>query len=376
MSGSPVGRRPFRKKIVTIHRWLGIAAAAFWLIQAVTGTLLAFHFEIEDALLSSRHQPTDLAAIEERLEAFDGAGGKANVIWIWTTAGLPDRYIISHQDPDGVARKTYIDGAGAVLRDAAATDYSFLQFVREIHLTLAAGTLGHWLLAVTGLLLVTNLIAGLIAAWPVRGQWRGALIPRGNSSKASGLYSWHRAVGLWAVIPAIVISATGAFMLFEHELGDLLGVPELALPANPPTGAPIGFAAASRAATAAIPGSRFVGTTMPSESDASYYAWVRAPGELYRGGYGGSLVIVDANNGTARGAWPATEAPAARAFLASFYPLHTGESLGLTGRILSMAIGLWLTVSIVLGILLWLKRRPRRGAARLDVANTAQAESA
>lgn len=74
--------------------------------------------------------------------------------------------------------------------------------------------------------------------------------------------------------------------------------------------------------------------------DASYYAWVRAPGELYRGGYGSSLVIVDANTGGVRGTWPATEADPARAVIASFYPLHTGESLGTLGRILTMSVGL------------------------------------
>lgn len=363
MSSSPVVRRPWRKHIVAVHRWLGIGAAAFWLIQAVTGTLLAFHFEIEDALLSSRHPPTDLAAIEQRIDAFAAAGGEAKVNWIWTTAGLPDRYIVSHVGTDGAARRAYIDGSGAVLRDKAANDHSFLKLVREIHLTLAAGTIGHWLLAVTGLLLVTNLLAGLAVAWPARGQWRAALRPRGDTSRPSGLHSWHRAVGLWAVAPAIVIAATGTLMLFEHELGELLGVPEIALPANPPRGEAVGFAAAARAATAAIPGSRFVATTLPSPGDASYYAWVRAPGELYRGGYGGSLVIVDANDGKVRGAWPVTEADPARAFLASFYPLHTGESLGTTGRVLSMAIGVWLTVSIVLGTLLWLRRRPARKQA-------------
>ena len=103
-----------------------------------------------------------------------------------------------------------------------------------------------------------------------------------------------------------------------------------------------------------------VGTTLPTPEDASYYAWVRAPGELYRGGYGGSLVIVDANHGSVRGAWPATETGAAKAFIGSFYPLHTGEAAGLVGRILALAIGVWLAAMLVLGLLLWLRRRHLR----------------
>lgn len=358
--GAPKGR----KAIVKLHRWLGLGAAAIWLVQAVTGILLSFHFEAEDALLTTRHQPTDLVAIEQRMDQFANAGGDAKIHWIWTTAGLSDRYIIFFAARDGVDRKAYIDGAGTILRDKPADDYSFLGLMREVHLTLVAGTTGHWILAVSGVLLFTNLIFGLIAAWPRRGGWRRAVTPTGRAATAAGAYSWHRAIALWAAFPALVIAATGSLMLFEEQVGDLVGAAEISLPANPATGKSVGFASAAKAAVAAIPGSRFVGTSVPSPEDASYYAWVRAPGELYRGGYGGSLVIVDANNASIRGAWPATDASAGRAFLGSFYPLHTGESLGLAGRILTLAIGVWLAVVIILGVLLWWRKRPRARAER------------
>ncbi|MBB4630873.1 PepSY-associated TM helix domain-containing protein [Sphingosinicella soli] len=351
-------RRSVRSRIVKYHRWLGLGAALFWLVQAITGTMLSFHFELEDAALTTAHRPTDPAAIERTIDGFASAGGNAGVTWIWTTAGLPDRYIILFSDPGGTMRKAYIDGAGDVLRDRRADDYSFLGLMREIHLTLVAGTLGHWLLAVSGLLLVTNLIFGVVTAWPRKGQWRSVLKPVGTAGTRAGLYSWHRAVGMWAAAPAIVIAATGTLILLEQPLRDLAGVPDITLPANPPAGPGVGFAAASRAAVEAIPGSRFVGTAFPSAEDASYYAWVRAPGELYRGGYGGSLVIVDANTGGVRGAWPATEADPAQAAIGAFYPLHTGESLGTPGRIMTMTVGLWLTVTILLGVTLWLRRRP------------------
>lgn len=348
-----------RRTLVKLHRWLGLAAAAIWLVQAVTGILLTFHFEAEDAMLSTRNVPTDPAAIERRIETLAEAGGKARVDWIWTTAGLSDRYIILHDDSAGVSRKAYIDGAGTMLRNAPADDYSFLGLMREVHLTLVAGTAGHWILAVSGVLLLTNLIFGLIVAWPKRGQWRQALRPRGRRGSTAGYYSWHKALGLWAGIPALIIIASGTLVMFEEQVRDLVGAEEVSLPPNRATGQPVGFAAASRAAVAAIPGSRFVGTTMPSAGDASYHAWVRAPGELYRGGYGGSLVIVDANDGSIRGAWPITDASMSQIVVASFYPLHTGEGLGLAGRILSLATGLWLAVTIVLGVLLWWRRRAR-----------------
>lgn len=364
MSDFRVPRGSTRTTFVKLHRWLGVSAAAIWLVQAITGILLTFHFEAEDAMLSTRAVPVNLAGIERQIDTLADAGGKAKVNWIWTTAGLPDRYIILHNDSDGVSHKAYIDGAGTILRNAPASDYSFFGLMREIHLTLVAGTVGHWILAVSGVLLVTNMVFGFIVAWPKRGQWRHTLRPRGRRGSTASYYSWHKVLGLWVGIPALAVIATGTLVMFEDQMRALVGAEEVSLPANPATGRPIGFSAASRAAVAAIPGSRFVGTTVPSAEDASYHAWVRAPGELYRGGYGGSLVIVDANNGKIRGVWPATEADAKQAFVSSFYPLHTGEALGLVGRLLSLAIGVWLATSILLGLLLWWRRRPRTTGGR------------
>lgn len=354
--------RPIRNGIIKVHRWASVAAALFWLVQAITGVLLSFHFEIGDAALSNVHHPTDPVAIQERIDDLASAGPEAEVHWIWTTAGLPDRYVIAAADPEGNQIRVRINGDGSVLSDRPVDRPDFLGLAHAVHLTLLAGPAGHWILAVSGMLLVSNIILGLVVAWPRKGMWRRTLVPARRGSSAALLLSWHRAVGLWVAIPALIIVGMGTLILFEHEIRDLLGAPEVELPANLPNGPGVDFAAAREAAIAAIPGSRFVGTTLPTPEDASYYAWVRAPGELYRGGYGGSLVVVDANDASVRRVYPATEADAAHAFIGSFYPLHTGEAFGLVGRMAGMMTGLWLIATIVLGTLLWLKRRPARKA--------------
>ena len=356
-------RSPFKLWVVKIHRWLGVGAAIFWLIEALTGIFLGFHFEMTDAALSTAHRPTDPSAIEERIETIATATPDSKVHWIWTTAGLPDRYVILFSETEGTTRKAYIDGGGDILRNRPADEPPILGLLLNIHINLLSGRVGHWILIITGALLFTNLITGLIASWPRKGQWHASLVPSSNGTGPAKLFSWHRAVGLWAVIPALLTAGTGTLILLEGPIRNMLNAPEITFPVNPATGPEIGYAAASNAAVNAIPGSRFVGTTLPTLEDATYYAWVRAPGELYRGGYGGSLVVVDANDATIRGAYPATDAKAAYAFIGSFYPLHTGEFAGLFGRVLVTIIGVWLAVTIVLGILLWWKRRPARKLA-------------
>ncbi|MEM6651620.1 MAG: PepSY-associated TM helix domain-containing protein [Pseudomonadota bacterium] len=355
-------KRPWKQIAVRVHRWLGIGAAAIWLLQASTGVLLSFSFEIEDAALSTAHVPTDFGAIEEFMVTIETEQSGTRVNWIWTTAGLPDRFVVNYADADGVVRMVRINGVGQVLRDRRASDHSFLTLVRALHLSLLGGRAGQLLLAISGLLLLSNLILGLIAAWPRQGRWLGALRPASRGNTVTILFSWHRAAGLLGALPAMLIIITGVLIIFEHELEDVLGVHAVRLPAIVTDEPTVGIKQAANAATDAIQGSRFVGTTMPSSEDASYYAWVRAPGELYRGGYGGSLVIIDARDASIRGAYPVTETNARHAFIASFYPLHTGEAAGLFGRIFALLTGIWLVVMIIVGILLWWKRRRGRAS--------------
>jgi hypothetical protein len=58
-----------RRSILKLHRWLSLGAALFWLLQALTGVLIVFHWEITDAGITGSHRPTDLAAIEQRIGA-------------------------------------------------------------------------------------------------------------------------------------------------------------------------------------------------------------------------------------------------------------------------------------------------------------------
>lgn len=346
-------RPSLRRRVLTVHRWLSLGAAVFWLLQAITGVLIVFHWEIADASLSTIHRPINLHAIEQRVDALVEPGGQIGAVW--TTGGLSDRYEIDFEDKDGVGRTVRIAGDGTIIDTPSVSGATAMAFLVGFHHDLL-GTWGSWVVSLSGILLCTNLLLGLAAAWPKRGTWRLALKPATRGPDVARLYSWHRAVGLWAVIPALVIVATGTLMKFEDGVGTMVGEAPVTLPANPVSGPPIGFATAATVALAAIPDSTLVQVAWPRQDDATYRVRVRAPGEIRRA-YGGSIVLVDANTGAVRVVHPIADAEPARAFMSALFPIHTGEAGGLIGRLLTLAIGLWLIVMIAAGGLLWLKRR-------------------
>lgn len=355
------GRKPARRPILTVHRWLSICAATFWLLQALSGIAIVFHWEITDASLSRAHRPTDLSAIERRIDALEAETSGAQVTTLWTTGSGMDRFKIYLEDAGGERWSVRVLGDGTVIDRPRPDETRLMDFLVGFHHDLL-GSWGSWIVAISGALLCSNLVLGLLAAWPKRGSWRRALTAVNAGPPAASLYSWHRALGLWVAGPALVIAATGTLLKFENGVGNLIGAKSVELPALAATGPSIGFAKAAQTALDAVPGSSLTQVAWPKDGDATYYIRVNAPDEIRRA-YGDTRVLVNANDGSVRGLFPIAEAEPSRAFMSALFPVHTGEAGGTVGRLLSIAIGLWLVTMIVAGVVLWIRRRqPRKKA--------------
>lgn len=344
-----------RSVVIKTHRWLGVGAAAFWLLQAATGIFAVFHWEIDDAITAGKHQTTDWKAIERRV-----AGLSPNSIW--TSAGAADRYDVNLSD-----RVMRIDGAGNILRvrldGEKFSDGGFVDTLVVLHQSLLSGDRGRWFVGTSGLLLLSNLILGIIAAWPRPGQWRRALKPSTSGSRIAALYSWHRAAGLWLAIPSMLLVTAGILMAFENVTERVLQI-ESVDPAPQPSTAPlrIGMAQATTSAMAQYPGAAVSGIGFPSAENAIWKITLKQMGE-WRRAYGKTRVFVSAVDGRIVAESNALRTPANLRFFNYLFSFHTGEMGGKPGRIAVLLVGLWLISMILLGIALWWTRR--RAALRV-----------
>lgn len=336
----------------------------FWLIQATTGMLLVFHWEMDDATLAGPHRPTDLAVIERRVAQLTPPGSGVTVSSIWSTAGAPDRYDISLSgETPGASRSVRIDGAGTILRSRASeerfADGGIFPTLVLIHQKLLLGDAGSWFVGTSGILLLTNLLIGLKLAWARRSAWKQALTPASRGGPAARRYSWHRAVGLWGVLPAVCLVSAGIMLVFESGVSGLLGATPVEAPSEKGP-IRIGLAEATGTALTRYPGSTLSGiASFPDEDHAVYRIRVRQPGEVRRA-FGTTNVFISAVDGRILAEFDALEARPSRRFMESLFAFHTGEMGGTIGRIAVVAVGLWLATMIVLGALLWLARRPKQ----------------
>ena len=341
-----------------IHRVLGLLAAALWLVQALSGVLLTFRQEIDNATLPAAAVPVSTMGLGNRIELIQQSGGRVSSIWVADFAA--DRFDVSYVDSGDMERRMRVDGTGRVLRDGpdntSFENGGFFRTLTLIHTSLLCGDAGEWIIAISGVLLLSNVVLGLKLAWPRRGMWRQALTLRPSRHAAARLYGIHRTVGLWIAIPLLIVFAAGVALRFDDDIESALGL-ERAPPVGAPAGSGIAPAQALDTALARFPGATLTALSMPAPGDAWYRIRVRAPGEVRRM-YGTTTVFVSAATGAVLRDYPAATDTLARSSYDLLYPLHTGELGGVPGRLLLLTLGSALLVMGVFGIRLWLTRRP------------------
>ncbi len=353
----------WRLGLVKLHRWLSLAMLSLWLMQAITGMICVFHWELDDAGIAAADRPLDLAAISHRLAALAPPGSGRTVTQMWTSAGGHGRWDVTVSGHPGETVR--IDGAGDVLRvrrDGELLRHGgLLDSIDNFHQTLMAGDTGGWIIGVSGVLLLSNLLLALGIAWPRRRQWRRRLDPRGGRNSAARLFGWHRALGLWLVVPAIALVSTGVLSVFSDGFAGLIGAGMPPAPtSSPSTSGTIDLPAAVRAAMMRQPGARLAAVIFPAAGSAIWQIRLVEPGELSRA-YGSSRIFVDGHSGRVIGAYDAPNASLAHRIADDILPVHTGEALGVAGRVAVLLIGAWLVAMIVLGAgLWWVRRRLRR----------------
>lgn len=344
---------------------------SLWIVQAATGVLMVYHWELDDALIVAPRAPVDFPALGRRIESLATERPTAHVNSVYPTGGAPDRFDIYVEGPDEREDAVRVDGLGRdVITRPSNYDYSRAGLINAavlLHQSLFAGDGGRRFLGMSGLVLLASLLVGLYLAWPVRGRWWSALVPRRLPPGPGRWYAWHRAVGLWLALPACIFLTAGVLLAFDDPIEEFLG----AAPTPPPVtaaaaGTPaVGPAAAITTALARFPGSTFSGLRMPHADAPFYRVRVKQPGE-HRRVFGTTAVYVAQAGGTVIGVEDAQTASWRRAFLDVAYPIHTGEYVGPAGRVAALASGSLLLGSMVLGSLLWWRRRrpaPRTAAS-------------
>lgn len=403
-TAKPAPVKPFslRPALVWAHRILGLSTALFLVVAGLTGSVLAFHHELDEWLNPSAYRATAVGtplspdALARAVEARHPDGR----VWYMALAqaGHPaDVAAMGPIDPatgeamDIPADSFQVDPvSGEVLaaRLWGACCFSALKvmpFLYEFHHNLSLpGVYGVLFMGVVALLWLVDGFVGFALTLP-RGRpflakWRPAFTIKGGSAFRLNL-DWHRAAGLWLFVVLIALALSSVAMNLRQEVVEpVVGLFSKLTP-TPFSGAPL---APLRERT--LP---FDTVLEAGLKEARARGWQDPASEIFYSPHYGVFGVAFGDHDDpldtrwlyfdgATGAFRSANLPgvgsAGDVFLQLQFPIHSGRVFGLAGRIIIAVMGVVIAGLAITGVAVWWMKRKgrvgRKGKAKAAAART------
>jgi vanillate O-demethylase ferredoxin subunit len=227
-----------RQLLYRVHQVAGLTLGLLWALLGVSGSLLVFRPQIENAqrpAVKPGGASTSLQAASDRV--LDGREGRRLARWILPqTVGQPWEFVLQVRGARNLKEaqlvSVYVDPSTGAILGERAHEGGFFAFLRDFHFALFGGVTGlrvnGWLAVALGLFA----LPGLALWWPGWGNVRGALW----GQPGGFAWSWHRAGGFWSSAFLLLWSLTGASFAFREPVTDaVLWLTASAPPERPPT---------------------------------------------------------------------------------------------------------------------------------------------
>lgn len=333
-----------------LHRYLGLSAAFFLLLLAVTGGVLIFKEEIWRLQYPSLDQPLQNLTAADHAAAFraiDAAFAGRVTLVRTPQPGVPAYHVYLRDGEALVHQSTH------EVIDRWAWYDSPIAILTEVHMKLAAGGPGKIAVGWLGLAAGFMAISGLWLWWPVRRQCRmGSLWPKQLSRLV--LLRLHRDLGAVAATFILLFALTGAAVIFNDTsrlvFNAILGDQSTSEP--PPrreTPKPVEMPDHNsiELAQSELSHARLMSYSPPEPGNGVHYFRFRQPDEVHPNGR--STVYLDALNGNVLRSVDATQVPVGDRLANWMYPLHAARIGGWPYNLLALATALALAVMSVSG---------------------------
>jgi uncharacterized iron-regulated membrane protein len=364
----------FRAKLITVHRWIGLALGLLWIAQGLTGCLLVFEPELQHAALPPLRQGP-MASLT--LVARNVANvADANVWRIRVLDRQGDLLGAEYEDRRGTSHLIFVEAATGRALETIGRDprvpsrTNAWRWLYTFHVTLLSGSPGKVLIGISGLVLLSSILMGLGIGWPRRGSWKTVLSAGRWKTPSQKLYGWHRAIGLISAVVLLIVALTGAYIVFQVQVDSAAARllpfhrPYIARAVAAMPVIRVSPQSAYQEAQELFPTARFESVVLPTPDQPVYTVRLRQPGES-RVWIGTTSVVIDPVTGRVLDRYDALHAPLANWLSDAAYPVHIGEIMGLPGRLLILLSGLSLAVLGVIGLAAWWrKQKPTRRQAR------------
>ncbi|WP_299759786.1 PepSY-associated TM helix domain-containing protein [uncultured Pontibacter sp.] len=357
------------KKTFSIHHWCGLIAGIFILVISLSGVILVFDDDIDEAMFAS-HSQLEKPAGALHIDKSIGWVRAENPSWDIRVPALPAKgnEALLYELRQGQLRKWLFvhPETGEKLSTVGQAHNRFSYVVLNIHYNLLSGTPGKIIVLLVGLALLLLTVTGFIL---YRKSVVKVLTFRQKisfTSRRSMFSSLHRIIGVWALAFNLLMCVTGISLAIAVVNAALKsGSNEVAVPE---IRASVDTALA--AVNTAHPMFEVTYLRFPVNeegkiqllgrlrSDPSYY------GKFY------SKIQADYRTGELSAPYFVQDQPLLDRFLISLHPIHFGDFAGLFVKLLYAFFGLMPGILSISGFAIWhyrqqpqqesVKQKPRK----------------
>lgn len=350
-----------------IHFYLGLWLGAVLIVTGITGSLLVFYVELDQWL--NPHiavQPQGkLQPLEAVAAALKASHPQRVGAWRLEMPLAKDRPLMARYNKPAETRHLHfaplmvsVDPYTLVITSNRIWGDTLMTWIYDLHYILLIDDWGAIIVGVLGLFLAISLLSGVFLWWPANANWRSAFRLRWNAGTVRRTYDLHKFGGI-AGFPVLLILALSGFALdlptwANPMISFFSPLSTLPRPVSTPIGTPrrITVDKAVAIAQKRFPRAEVRWVETPGNDRGVYLIRLYQAGEPSRR-FPKTMVWVDQYSGAVHAERDAWERSAGDGLLAWLHPLHSGEALGLPGRILVFLSGLVLPLLFVTGLLRW-----------------------
>lgn len=374
--GNAGARLRARNVWLQIHLYLALICGAFIAVLGVTGSILTFHPEVDRLVTPSlRIAPSDAPRISAAAAAATIARElNLQTALIWMPREDNPVYVAEAFDPQqDVYRLVSVDPTSGEIVADRVWGRTVITFLFELHTSLLIGERGLVVVGCLAIVLILSILTGLYLWWPRAGTLAKALLWRPARSRLALYFELHRITGLYVAVVLLVVAFAGVYLALPGPVAAALGTftqlapdpesqPVLSDAPRAPDARPITLDEVTERVDAFARDSRIASIQLAEGPRDAYSVRYVDHGEPASRN-GRSTVWIDQYSGRVLKAHAYSQLNTADRFLALQLPLHSGEILGETGRVLVCIAGLAIALLYITGLYLWWKRRRRRPAA-------------
>ncbi|WP_029151642.1 PepSY-associated TM helix domain-containing protein [Methylovulum miyakonense] len=383
LNSTSLPRLKVRRKLwLQVHLWLGLGLGLFLAIIGLTGSVLVFWHELDEAINPGLYQASNYShlsrkSLDELIAAASLAAPKG-----WVSASLdalhengnavfgfyyPEPNLTPEQaesltialDPstaEVVSRRVFYHAWNPLKN-------SLVGFFFKLHYALFLGEIGVTIVGIFAVLFFVSTMSGLILWWPLTGNWKRVLTIKRKASTERFNHDLHQTAGFYSLIVLLVLLISGLYFNLPNQfrwLVERFSPLTADAKANPQPAPPVTNAVLENALRKI--------TQQNPQAEAQFYSFSPDPTmpftvcfrnvpELRPYVLDSRCYQLNRNTGDVLAITDPAHGSVGDVVMQWQWPLHSGQAFGWTGRILVCIAGLICPLLFVTGVIRWLQKR-------------------